>query len=117
MIQIITKKLNFEKTIEPKAMNLQFYFIMDKKKKKKCKICNIHHFRHFQVIVCLEMEKLALGHYSCNKCSIPKLLMEAPFSLDSLILLHNGSLQQSPNTLRPLVTHDQNFFKKLYTGI
>lgn len=69
MIQIITKKLNFEKPIEPKAMNLQFYFIVDQK--KKCKICNIHHFRHFQVIVCLEMEKLALGHYSCYKCIIP----------------------------------------------
>lgn len=33
MIQIITKKLNFEKPIEPKAMNLQFYFIVDQKKK------------------------------------------------------------------------------------
>lgn len=32
-----TKKLNFEKPIEPKAMNLQFYFIMDKKKKKNVK--------------------------------------------------------------------------------
>lgn len=100
-VQIITKKLNFEKPIEPKAMNLQFYFIME------CKICNIHHFRHFQVIVYLEKAKLALGHYSCYKCSIPKLLMEAPFSLHSLILLHNSSLQQSPNTIRPLVTHNQ----------
>lgn len=34
MIQIITKKLNFEKPIEPKAMNLQFKFTMDQKNVK-----------------------------------------------------------------------------------